>query len=107
MSAVLRQTEGDLQRWIVELAGYTGWLVYHTHDSRRSEPGFPDLVLVHPRRGELVFAELKSDTGRVSHEQRAWLEALAECQAQRNPPRVFEWRPGDSAEIEAVLKGEA
>ena len=37
-------TEKQFQSHIVQYAKMRGWLVYHTHDSRRSEPGFPDLV---------------------------------------------------------------
>ncbi len=37
--------EGDFQAGVVRLAELRGWLVYHTHDSRRSQPEFPDLTL--------------------------------------------------------------
>ena len=33
---------------VVELAKRFGWLLYHTHNSRRSASGFPDLVMVRP-----------------------------------------------------------
>lgn len=69
--------ERDLQAAVVELARMLGYLTYHTHDSRKSAPGFPDLVLVHPRSGALIFAELKSATGKVTREQDEWLRALA------------------------------
>ena len=69
-------TEAELQSAVVEAAELGGWLRYHTHDSRRSEPGFPDLALVHPRTGRLLFVELKSAKGRLRPEQRRWLEAL-------------------------------
>jgi hypothetical protein len=46
--------EAAFQRMIMDLARYNGWRVYHTHDSRRSEPGFPDLVIARVRR---VIAE--------------------------------------------------
>jgi hypothetical protein len=59
-------TEKQLQGAVVELAKRLGYLVYHTFDSRRSNPGWPDLVLCKPPR--LIFAELKvgvteADTG--------------------------------------------
>ena len=41
-----RQTEDQWQSAVIEYARLMGWLVYHTHDSRHSEKGFPDLVLV-------------------------------------------------------------
>lgn len=67
-----------------------GWLAYHTHDSRRSEPGFPDAVFV--RDGRIVFAELKAARGRVTPEQRAWLEALGK--AAGGAVSVFSLDPG-------------
>jgi hypothetical protein len=65
-------TEKELQSTVIGWAETYGWLVYHQVDmgfqdpttgkwkhSRRIGPGFPDLVLVHPKRGRLIFAELK------------------------------------------------
>lgn len=69
-----RLREADFQAQVAELAGYYGWRTYHVFDSRRSNPGFPDLVLV--RAPELIFAELKTRTGRVSAAQRDWLADL-------------------------------
>jgi hypothetical protein len=62
--------------------------------------GFPDLVLV--RGDRLIFSELKTDTGRVSDNQRQWIEALeATCKAE-----VYVWRTADynRGDIEAILK---
>lgn len=83
-------TEAQLLQAVRDLAKLRGWLCYHTHDSRRSEPGFPDLVLVHPRTGDLVMAELKSGNGRLTHAQREWTAALAAAGLS-----VFIWRPAD------------
>lgn len=68
-------SEKELQSQVVAQAKALGWMVYHTHDSRRSEPGFPDLVLVHARHG-VLFRELKRASGRVSAAQKAWLAGL-------------------------------
>ena len=67
-------TEKALMQMIRGAAKLGGWLCYHTHDSRRSDPGFPDLVLVRPP--DLLFVEVKAHNGRVSPEQQAWLEAI-------------------------------
>lgn len=83
-------TEAQLFEAIRDLAKLRGWMLYHTYRSDRSEAGFPDLVLVHPRTGDLLFAELKSEKGRISQTQRAWLDAL---RASRVP--VYVWRPVD------------
>ena len=89
-------TEAEWQRQIVEYAELHGWLCYHTHDSRRSQAGYPDLTLV--RYGRLVFAELKTQHGRVSREQAVWLNALEGTGA-----RCYLWRPAQWQEVQEVL----
>ena len=84
-------TEAQLLTCVREAARVYGVLCYHTHDSRRSEPGFPDLVLVGHR---VVFRELKSHRGRLSAEQKAWYKALHGGGAD-----VAVWRPGDWPEL--------
>lgn len=81
-------TEATLQTRVERLARELGWIAYHTHDSRRSQPGFPDLVLV--RRGRIVWRELKTSRGKTSAAQREWLDALARANAN-----VGIWRPID------------
>jgi len=82
-------SERDWQRRVVDYATWCGWLSYHTHDSRRSEPGFPDLVLL--RRDRCVVAELKSDVGKVTTAQQRWLDAFAVVPGLE----VHVWRPAD------------
>ena len=84
--------EGQLQEAIRQAALYKGWYCYHTHDSRHSPAGFPDLCLVHPRTGRLIFWELKATTGRIKPEQQHWLDALS---AVVTPPLVEVIRPAD------------
>ena len=93
-------SEKDLLAQVRELAETLGYRVYHTHDSRRSEPGFPDLVIA--GHGRLWFVELKSQQGRVTAPQREWLGALAATGAQT---RV--WRPSDWAALAEELGGSA
>lgn len=90
-------SEKAFQANVERLARYLGWRAYHTHDSRRSSAGFPDLVLLRDTR--VLVAELKSETGRVRAEQREWLEAfeLAGVEAHL-------WRPSDWADIERTLR---
>lgn len=99
MTAVI--SEKQFQKQVLDLAGYTGWTAYHTYDSRRSEPGFPDLVLANPKQKRVVYAELKAQRGRVSPDQRRWLDMLEACGAE-----VALWRPADMPVIEQVLKGQ-
>lgn len=66
--------EAELQEQLRELCRARGLLHYHTHDSRRSEAGFPDSVVCGP--GGVAFFELKREDGRVSAAQRVWIEGL-------------------------------
>jgi hypothetical protein len=63
-------SEAELQAAVIDLARRLGWLVYHTHDSRRSPAGFPDLVCV---RDRVIYIELKTEKGGLSEEQSQWL----------------------------------
>lgn len=87
------------RRWqaqVEEVAARYGWLTYHTHDSRRSDPGFPDLVAV--KGGRLVFAELKAPGRYPTEEQREWLRALDAAGQE-----VTVWWPKDLPEVLRVF----
>lgn len=92
-------SEAELLAAVRQLARLTGWLVYHTHDSRRSEPGFPDLALANHRQGRVIFAELKTATGRITAKQEEWLAALASAGCE-----TALWRPADLPDIARVLR---
>lgn len=94
--------EAALQAQVARMARALGWLTYHTHDSRRSDAGFPDLVLVNARQGRLLFRELKTVKGRLRPEQQLWLEALGAAGFDAGV-----WRPGDLLDgvVEAELRG--
>ena len=72
-AAPIREVE-DFQPQVVKLAQLCGWRPYHTHDSRRSAAGFPDLILI--KDGELIAAELKVAARTSSPEQLHWLGAF-------------------------------
>lgn len=80
-------SEDQLQEAVINMAKNLGWLVYHTHDSRRSEPGFPDLVLV---RHRVLFRELKRTNGRLTKDQEKFLDRLGRADADQGV-----WRPWD------------
>ncbi len=82
-------TEKAFMQQVIDLAHLHHWKVYHPFDSRRSCPGFPDLVLCHPTRGFLM-AELKTERGRLSPAQMEWMMALANAGIE-----CHMWRPGD------------
>ena len=56
-------TEGELEALVEQAFRLGGWLVFHTRDSRRSEPGFPDIVAV--KAPWVVFSELKASGEKV------------------------------------------
>jgi len=74
-------------------------LVYHTHDSRHSASGFPDIVAV--GFGRCLFIELKADDAprRLPLAQEAWKVGLEDC------PGVewYCWHPRDWPEILRTL----
>jgi hypothetical protein len=96
MSATI--TERDLTGYVRDVAKALGWRRYHTWLSRNSPSGFPDEVLVRPPR--LIFAELKSDRGKLSPDQQAWLEDLREVPCLE----VHVWTPAQMDEIAEVLR---
>jgi len=97
--AVVRAEAGLLEH-IRALARRSGWLCYHTHDSRRSEAGFPDLVLTNGQR--VLFLECKTSTGKLTEAQARWLALLGRVPGVE--ARVI--RPQDLAAIEGWLRGE-
>lgn len=92
-----RMSEKDWQAQVLDLMHTYGWMTYHTFDSRRSEPGFPDIIAV--RGGRQIAAELKRDNGIVTPEQIAWLEALRDTGVE-----TYVWRPADFDTMHERLK---
>ena len=96
----LAMDEDELLANVRALALQLGWCCYHTHDSRRSDAGWPDLVLAHRAHKRLLFVELKTARGSLRAGQKVWLDVLAACGAQ-----VAVWRPAQWADgtIQAAL----
>lgn len=89
-------SEKAWQAQVLQIAHLHGWFSYHPYDSRRSNPGFPDLTLVRDTR--LVFAELKTQKGRIRPEQRDWHDRLA-----RTGVETYLWRPSDLRRVVECL----
>mgnify|MGYP003677610739 FL=1 len=78
-------SEAQFQKQVIQLAQLLGWRVAHFRAAQTSRgwrtpvaadgAGFPDLVLA--RRGQLIFAELKTQRGKLSNAQECWQEALS------------------------------
>lgn len=96
-----RVSEAVFQRQVIELAKRFGWTVYHVPDSRRvTVRGCPDLIMINERQRRLMFAELKSATGRLTPEQKFWLRVLESAGVE-----TAVWRPADlSREIPRRLR---
>lgn len=104
-------SESAFQEAVIALSRMHGWRVAHFRPvqayrkdgtARWLTPvqadgaGFPDLCMA--RNGQVVFAELKRVGGRVTPEQRVWLDALSGAVG------AYVWTPDDWDEIEAVLR---
>lgn len=94
------ETEKGFQAAVVALAQRCGWKVYHPYRSDKSAPGFPDLTLA--KAGQpIVFAELKTQHGRLTAAQHAWFHVLEHASGCE----VYCWRPTDWPCIQARLQG--
>jgi hypothetical protein len=115
--AIVKVSERQFQRAVLDYAQRFGWLSVHFHDSRRqvrrasgevvaigdkAAAGFPDLTLT--RDGVLVLAELKAEKGRLRPSQRVWLDALAlVAEGAPDVVKVRIWTPRDWDDVELTL----
>lgn len=103
----LHCTEADWQTTVVDYAHLTGWLALHiptTQDATGRHrtavaydgAGFPDLILT---RNRIIYAELKTQQGRLTPNQQTWRNALTKAGAE-----YYVWRPSDWNQIIETLK---
>lgn len=85
-------TERRLLGLVVAACKTMGLYCYHTHDSRRSTAGFPDLVVVGV--GGVLFRELKTRTGALRPEQNEVLYLLRKAGADADVWRPVDWVGG-------------
>jgi hypothetical protein len=95
------EPESALLAFVRTCALHHGYLFYHVFNARRSDPGYPDVTLAKP--GRLIFAELKSATGKLTQEQTIWLDMLRQTLPTLE---VYCWRPADRDTIGRILAGE-
>jgi len=84
-------------RQLFRTLGYD--LAYHTLHSLGSEPGYPDWHLTHPN-GRSIYAELKTENGKLSGAQTSWIIRLRACGHE-----VYVWRPSDFDLAAEILRG--
>jgi len=107
-------TENEFQQQVIDLCHLLGWRVAHFRGVRIQRKdgsvyyqtpvqadgkGFVDLVLVNKEKKRVIFSELKTDKGRLSPEQKEWIEDLREAGQE-----VYIWRPKDWEEIMETLE---
>ena len=88
------QTEAEFLQQIIKAAHATGWLVFHDYHSKWNGRGYLDLTLCHPKGYGFFIAELKTEEGELSPEQKEWLAAL-----KANDVEVYVWKPSDADAI--------
>ena len=101
-------SEQDLFNQILDLAHIYHWRCAHFRPAMTERgwrtavagdgAGYPDLCMV--RLTRVLYAELKSEKGKVTEEQQEWLDALK----QTGKVEVYVWRPSDFYEIAEILK---
>jgi hypothetical protein len=100
-------SEKEFMSQVIHLAKLFRWKVAHFRPGLTKSgkwrtavqgdgKGFVDLVLVRER---IVWAEVKTDKGQLTPEQREWIAAL-----ERAGQEVHVWRPSDWKLIEEVLR---
>ena len=92
-------TEKDFRQQVISLAKLLGYKTYFTWTSIHSPKGIPDLILCRPPR--LIFAELKSEQGKVTPHQQEWLDLFGECPGVEK----YLWKPSQFEEIVSILRG--
>ena len=76
-------THDQLDNRVREICQVLGLLHYHTYDSRKSEPGFPDWCIA--GNGSIYYVENKAGRDTLSVDQRKWFFALD------RQPHVYCW----------------
>jgi hypothetical protein len=116
-----RQTERRFQAQVIELAEVLGWKIRHdraTNQRRdcrvchapfrcagcstpltivRNDPGLLDLLLT--RRPRIIWAEIKTDRGKLTDDQKLMLAELRECGQE-----AYVFRPKTWEQIVRLLR---
>ena len=97
MSEELDASERVFQDQVIQLAATAGWDAHHIRPGKYGNTfktdglkGMPDLILIGQRGQGVIFAELKSRTGKLSQAQEVRIAQLL-----ANGAEVHIWRPAD------------
>ena len=103
-------TEEEFQRMVIEVAHAYKWVVAHFRKARTLRgwvtpvqadgKGWPDLVLV--KQSRIIFAELKSEKGKLTPEQQVWIDLLSNVGDK--DVQVYIWRPSQWEQLVEILK---
>jgi hypothetical protein len=111
VSAALPISETAWQEQVIDLAHTLGWRHMFVRRSigkgrkwttATNVPGWPDLTLWSEGRTRVIFAELKSESGKPSPDQIAVLRSLTNAGCE-----TAIWRPSDLYHVALVLNGRA
>ncbi len=103
-------SEKQFMRQIIDIARVRGFLVAHFRPARTARgswrtpvqadgKGFPDLVMVRARDRRVIFAEVKSTSGKLTVEQIMWMSNLGAAGAE-----TYVWTPANWPAIEERLR---
>ena len=93
-------TEREFQTYLEGQMRSAGWTVYSIRRSDLAQvtlAGYPDITAWRDQR--LIFAELKTDSGRLSKAQNAVLESLKALKLAE----TYVWRPADIQNIQKII----
>lgn len=109
--------ENEFLGWILDVAARGGWRAWHVPMPVRPIPGgkfvaerrakgLPDLLLLHDDPPRLIFAEVKGPDGKLSDEQREFLQlASGVSQTIRSLFRLLNEMANAAAEVIKVAEG--
>ncbi|ALY09546.1 hypothetical protein SALGADO_19 [Arthrobacter phage Salgado] len=100
-------TEAAWQSKVQQLLTVYGWRWFHAPNNRPGrggyvqniKAGYPDITAV--RGNRTIYAELKTETGKTTEDQDAWLEDLANAGHE-----TYVWRPRDIDDVIAILSSQ-
>lgn len=92
-------THKKYQQQVADLAKLNGWAVQFWWRSFHSAPGFLDLVLAHPLKKRVIFAEIKIPPDTLSKHQQEWFDVWGQIPFVER----YVWKPDDWDAIVEIL----